>query len=86
MSGAAGERDVSTYRNKSKEHLCHSLSGRHFQFDFKLVSRQVECGGHLAALQMNREKKFSIFTGRVRALVRQKVKILAHKIKPLVGL
>ena len=88
LSDAARKRDreVCTYRNKSKEHLCHSLSGRHFQFDFELVSRQVECGGHLAALQMDREKKFSIFTGRVGALVRQKAQILAHKIKPLVGL
>lgn len=80
------QRDISTYRNKSKEHFCHSLRGRHLQFDFKLVGCQVECGCHLAAFQMDREQKFSIFTGGVRALVRQKVKILAHKIKPLVGL
>ena len=80
------QRNISTYRNKSQEHFGHSLRGRHLQFDFELVSCQVESGGHFAAFQMDREQKFPIFTGRVRALVRQKVKILAHKIKPLVRL
>ena len=77
---------LKTYRVELEEHLCHPFGGGNLQLQLEAVGGEVEGGCHFAAFQMDGKEEVAAAPGRLRALVRQQIEVLADKVEPLIRL